>query len=879
MLLQRDKWYFGYHQIIADCQGNANADGYGGTVLILCNPDADALCAARILAYALRADKVPYQLRPCGGYKRLLEILKKLNLNEAVDADGGNGGGNGGNGNKDYYDEFAMDDAGSTATIRAVILLNFGATRNLQKALFQPTFENTEDGNDQQQRIRHPSLLNKNQTKLYVLDSHRPYHLSNVHADRNIVLLNDYDHWHDEDGGVPSDGDGLSQQSDSDSESDSDDSDSDDSDDDGDGDGLEDSEGEAEFDDDADGGNGSETKVKGNQRKEQDDQNADYDGDDDNDNDDDDEGSQADEHDEDDKKENVGEKRSFSADTSMASPISSSTGSKRPRNEADPATPNMEDSDNNNINSNNKNNALNKDQKQKEEQPPIVSMSNRQIHQDRRNRIRKYYTSGTFHSSPVAFMAYTLLADQLRHHTIGDLLWLACIGVTDALLHNRLDLNGYIKLAMELQTKVDKVYPDLSGEDRLQERMANTMYAEDLYLNNSNNNGPMTQVTFSDNGRVMSQRDEFRFFLLRHTSLWDAMVLSPDLNTKMELWTSSGIRRLKEMLAKMGLPLDQCQQPFAFMKPNLKRRLKLVMMEHEEEFGLENLKYTAFVRVSGYKSLISASDMSLAVTALLECDTHNSDKPNNAIVASSHALSHEEEEEQALLSSFNVAYDALNSNGSSATEGTDLSTLVNGGNITSNTGLGAGVRLAISVQRTIIATAINLVERKAIDRLSHFRYAYLHATSRGVNGSKQFQGSTNTHGNSKYNSNKGGGGDRGKHSQHHIFAKPLALTKLAHYLMDMHRCNNKWTGTKALPLVLLAEKPASQTYLVVGFEYPELKGSIQNNRFGRKFDMAAKTMTGRIHYKFDSFDSNVVEVGAEDVGRFIEQLHYMIDSI
>lgn len=284
--------------------------------------------------------------------------------------------------------------------------------------------------------------------------------------------------------------------------------------------------------------------------------------------------------------------------------------------------------------------------------------------------------------------------------------------------------------------------------------------------------------------------------------------------------------------------------------------------------------------MSGYKSLVSASDMSLAVTALLECDTHHSDKSKNAIAASSPALSDEEEEEQALLSSFNVAYDALNSNGSSATEGSDLSTLVNGGNITCNTGLGAGVRLAISVQRTIIATAVNLVERKAIDRLSHFRYAYLHATSRGVNGSKNFQGSTNQNGNSKYNTSKGGGGgDKDKHSQHHIFAKPLALTKLAHYLMDMHRCNNKWTGTKALPLVLLAEKPASQTYLVVGFEYPELKGSIQNNRFGRKFDMAARTMTGRIHYKFDSFDSNVVEVGAEDVSRFIEQLHYMIDSI
>ena len=137
---------------------------------------------------------------------------------------------------------------------------------------------------------------------------------------------------------------------------------------------------------------------------------------------------------------------------------------------------------------------------------------------------------------------------------------------------------------MDLQEKIEKAYPDLNGEDRFQERMANTMCAEDLYrvagTNNEDYNGPMTQVTFSDNGRILSQRDEFRFFLLRHTTLWDAMVLSPDLNTKMELWRNSGIRTLQEMLAKMGLPLDQCRQPYAFMNPNLKRRLKVMMMQH-----------------------------------------------------------------------------------------------------------------------------------------------------------------------------------------------------------------------------------------------------------------------------------------------------------
>ena len=41
----------------------------------------------------------------------------------------------------------------------------------------------------------------------------------------------------------------------------------------------------------------------------------------------------------------------------------------------------------------------------------------------------------------------------------------------------------------------------------------------------------------------------------------------------MQVWTKHGRQRLQELLAKMGYPLDECQQPFAFMRPSLKRQL------------------------------------------------------------------------------------------------------------------------------------------------------------------------------------------------------------------------------------------------------------------------------------------------------------------
>ena len=197
-------------------------------------------------------------------------------------------------------------------------------------------------------------------------------------------------------------------------------------------------------------------------------------------------------------------------------------------------------------------------------------------------------------------------------------------------------------------------------------------------------------------------------------------------------------------------------------------------------------------------------------------------------------------------------------------KGHDSSSLVNGGNLSGNTGIGAGIRQAKSLQNNIISTAVSLTQREALVRLSHFRYAYLTCTSAGENQTSRneiIRGSINAEDEQK----------------HHIFAKPLALSRLAHYLMDMNRENGKWTGKRARPLVLLAEKPRTGTYLVVGYEYPERSGTFTRNRFGMNFELTAKSMNGT--FKFDSFDSNVVEVDGKDVQRFIEQLHYLMDSV
>lgn len=278
--------------------------------------------------------------------------------------------------------------------------------------------------------------------------------------------------------------------------------------------------------------------------------------------------------------------------------------------------------------------------------------------------------------------------------------------------------------------------------------------------------------------------------------------------------------------------------------------------------------------------MLSASDTSYAITALLEYETPRANHQHE---------SSETEDVVSSIEAFNNAYDALGSNCSEPiggtwntttnAEGYDSSNLVNGGNLSTSFGIGAGLRYAMVLQKSILHTAIGLVERGAITLLRHFRYA--HVTSSSTSGGGDHSGGhLHLRNNDLFHQRSSSSGHESSNDQSNnhsnLFSKPLALTRLAHFLMDMNRENGKWTGTRARPLVLIADKPRSNTCLIVGYEYPERAGDFVKNSFGKHFETTSKSMNGR--FRFDSFDSNVVEVDASDAQRFMEQLHYLLDA-
>lgn len=149
MLWPRDNFHLAYNRIKREA-----ALSSGCTVFILVAPDIDALCACHILTYLLRNDFISFTLIPVDGY----HAISRLNEEKIQQND----------------------------NLRSIVLINCGAMIPLHKIFFANT--------------------SARDIQYYVIDSHRPMHLSNVYDQGQIILFDDEAQAEDD---LPSDGSDL----------------------------------------------------------------------------------------------------------------------------------------------------------------------------------------------------------------------------------------------------------------------------------------------------------------------------------------------------------------------------------------------------------------------------------------------------------------------------------------------------------------------------------------------------------------------------------------------------------------------------------------------------------------------------------------------
>ncbi|KAF8398077.1 hypothetical protein HHK36_017004 [Tetracentron sinense] len=208
---------------------------------------------------------------------------------------------------------------------------------------------------------------------------------------------------------------------------------------------------------------------------------------------------------------------------------------------------------------------------------------------------KEYYQLGTFHGKPSGCLMFDL-SHSLRKNT-NELLWLTCVSLTDQFIHERLTNERYQAGVMELEQ----------------------------HINSSGNLDAITSVTLKDGTKIrapdasrIAYEDEPRLMLLREWNLFDSMLCSSYIATKLKTWSDNGLKKLKLLLARMGFALVDCQQKFQYMSIEVKRKMKDEFERFLPEYGLTELYYRSFLRLHGYSSRVSAADVVYGVTALLE---------------------------------------------------------------------------------------------------------------------------------------------------------------------------------------------------------------------------------------------------------------------
>ena len=425
-------------------------------------------------------------------------------------------------------------------------------------------------------------------------------------------------------------------------------------------------------------------------------------------------------------------------------------------------------------------------------QPRSERALRRQFHKERRKYnavLHKYYSLGASYSEPISSLLYSLAEDLGRED--NDLLWQAIVGVSS------LELYGRSTTGVGISTALDSGGSAGWGGER-GERIRQALRDEVRRLNPPDPNDPTKETSRGEASGVIpttarSPTDhsirlspEPRFLLIRHWSLYESMLHSPYLGSRLHIWSDQGRKRLHKLLAKMGVSLSQCKQSYTHMDMDLKRGLRQRLLTYAPIYGLDGLvppplsagrgrEGWGFVRSWGWKACLSAIDVGVIVGAILEVGKlgvhHSQDNGRqswqNGNKASKAAVTDEDGNLEASewVARFWEAYDALE-------------------NIE---GLKQALPTAQHLHRAILRTGTSIIEKRQIRHLKAFRMAVVKE-----------------------------GPDVG------LFTHPAALTKLALWVgeaiaeQERDQRGRIGKGGRPTPLVMAGLNESRGIYVVVG---------------------------------------------------------------
>ena len=322
-----------------------------------------------------------------------------------------------------------------------------------------------------------------------------------------------------------------------------------------------------------------------------------------------------------------------------------------------------------------------------------------------------------------------------------DLLWLASVSVTHFYITAKMSLSDYTTHMSDFSLKVahsnlTKPKTELVGEDRHEYTAFHSIR--------------------------LDATEEYQLFLLRHLSLWDSMVLSSFVTSKLQLLnTEDGLNSLRKLVhGTLGLKDEECRSEWITLA-NSNRREDILhsLGDYFTRKGLASFTFPGIVMRQGYGEGVSAADMCHIVQALLT-------EPTNQVVLVDKEK--QEKNDKPWIDAFYGAFDALD--------------------YMKTAGVLKGVvEKARQAQTAMMRQCAALLQKEYVRNLQGFRYSFINEASTDLP----------------------------------FFVHPLSLASLARCVFDTLSEASHTPGTRGgdpeskLPLILLALDRDYDMYTVV----------------------------------------------------------------
>ena len=240
--------------------------------------------------------------------------------------------------------------------------------------------------------------------------------------------------------------------------------------------------------------------------------------------------------------------------------------------------------------------------------------------------LQAYYSLGTSYSEPVSSMLYSLASELGRED--NDLLWLAIVGISS------IDLSPLSQRSLSSRQPSGRRTIDRAEQIRevLRDEVRRLNPMSEAELHRTRDSGDIIPThARSPTDTAIRLSPEPKFLLIRHWSLYDSMLHSPFLSTRLHVWSDSGRKRLNKLLAKMGVSLQEAGKGYVHMNTEIKRSLRQRILKFAEMYNLEGLvpgddgrsgkEGWGFVKSWGWKATLSAVDVAMTVGSILEVGT------------------------------------------------------------------------------------------------------------------------------------------------------------------------------------------------------------------------------------------------------------------